>query len=435
MLKRFSKYVFQSVAGMIGISVYVLADTFFISVYAGADGLAVLNLILPVYGVIYAIGSMIGIGSATRYGINRAKGENVDCYFLQSVGWSILCSIPFVLLGIFVPGKVLALLGADAGLVALGKTYIRIILMGAPFFMCNYTVTAFARNDNAPSVAMAGSISGSIFNIVFDYVFIFPVGLGFSGAALATALCPLVTMSVCATHYLGKKCHIGFRWKKLSPKHLISCCQLGVSAFVGEISSAVIALVFNYLILGITGSIGVAAYGIVANMSIVGMCIFNGMAQGVQPLISECYGKGQSDYVKKLLRWGLNSVVIVEVAMVALVWGFTDVFVAVFNSENNPQLLEYAHSGLQLYFLGFLFAGVNIMLVAYFSATGNARPAIIGSLMRGAVAIVICAVVLSVLMGMNGVWLSFLASEMLTFVVILLLSKKKKPIKIKAFLN
>ena len=232
---------------------------------AGADGLAVLNLILPVYGVIYAIGSMIGIGSATRYGINRAKGENVDCYFLQSVGWSILCSIPFVLLGIFVPGKVLALLGADAGLVALGKTYIRIILMGAPFFMCNYTVTA---------------------------------------------LCPLVTMSVCAAHYLGKKCHIGFRWKKLSQKHLISCCQLGVSAFVGEISSAVIALVFNYLILGIAGSIGVAAYGIVANMSIVGMCIFNGMAQGVQPLISECYGKGQSDYVKKLLCWGLNSIVI-----------------------------------------------------------------------------------------------------------------------------
>ena len=75
MLKRFSKYAFQSVAGMIGVSIYVLADTFFISVYAGADGLAVLNLILPVYGLIYAIGSMIGIGSATRYGISKAKGD------------------------------------------------------------------------------------------------------------------------------------------------------------------------------------------------------------------------------------------------------------------------------------------------------------------------------------------------------------------------
>ena len=180
MLKRFSKYVFQSVAGMVGISVYVLADTFFISVYSGADGLAVLNLILPVFGIIYAIGAMIGIGSATRYGINKAKGENVDYYFFQSIGWSILCSIPFVLLGLFIPGKVLALLGADADLVALGKTYIRIILMAAPFFMCNYTVTAFARNDNATSIAMTGSIAGSIFNIIFDYIFIFPVGLGFS---------------------------------------------------------------------------------------------------------------------------------------------------------------------------------------------------------------------------------------------------------------
>ena len=425
MLQRFSKYVFQSVAGMVGVSVYVLADTFFISVYAGADGLAVLNLILPVYGLIYAIGSMIGIGSATRYGISRAKGEKADHYFTQAIAWSVLISIPFVLLGIFIPDKCLALLGADAGLAALGKTYLRIILMASPFFMSNYSVTAFARNDHATSIAMAGSLAGSIFNIVFDYIFIFPAGLGFSGAALATAFCPVVTMSVCMTHYLSKKCHIGFKWKKLSLRHLLSCCQLGVSAFVGEISSAVIALVFNFLILGIAGSIGVAAYGIVANLSIVGMSILNGLAQGVQPLISESYGKGEQKTVRKLLRWGLNSAIVVEIVMVVFVWLFTDPLVAVFNSENNPMLLKYAHTGLQLYFLGFLFAGINILLVAYFSATANARPAIIGSLLRGVIAIVICAVILSVILGMNGVWLSFLASEMITFVVILILSRKK----------
>ena len=85
MLKRFTRYVTQSVAGMIGISVYILADTFFISVYSGADGLAILNLILPVYGLIYAIGAMIGIGSATRYAISRTKGENTEHYFVQSV--------------------------------------------------------------------------------------------------------------------------------------------------------------------------------------------------------------------------------------------------------------------------------------------------------------------------------------------------------------
>lgn len=85
---QFFKYTSQSVAGMVGISVYILADTFFISLYSGADGLAVLNLILPVYGLIYAIGAMVGIGSATRYSICRARGENTDFYFVQSILWS-----------------------------------------------------------------------------------------------------------------------------------------------------------------------------------------------------------------------------------------------------------------------------------------------------------------------------------------------------------
>ena len=75
MLQKFFKYIFQSMAGMLGISVYILADTYFISVYSGADGLAVLNLILPVYGLIYAIGAMIGIGSATRYAIDRSESS------------------------------------------------------------------------------------------------------------------------------------------------------------------------------------------------------------------------------------------------------------------------------------------------------------------------------------------------------------------------
>ena len=148
-----------------GQSVYILADTFFISVSSGANGLAVLNLILPVFGIMFAIGSMIGIGSATRYGIRRAKGEEADHYFTQSISWAVLFSIPFMLIGIFFPDKFLALLGADAELIALGKTYLRIVLVFAPFFMCNYSVTAFARNDYATSTVMAGSLAGSAFNM------------------------------------------------------------------------------------------------------------------------------------------------------------------------------------------------------------------------------------------------------------------------------
>ena len=401
MLQKFFKYIFQSMAGMLGISVYILADTYFISVYSGADGLAVLNLILPVYGLIYAIGAMIGIGSATRYAIDRARGKSASFYFLSAVTWDILISIPLVLAGIFIPDKILQLLGADAGLTALGKQYLRIILAASPFFMSNYAFTAFARNDSAPAIAMLGSIAGSMFNIVFDYVFMFPAGLGLTGAALATAFCPLVTMIICSTHYLGKHNQVGFHFRAPSLRHLITCCQLGVSAFVGEISSAVIAIVFNFLLLG----------------------LFNGLAQGTQPLISESYGKGDHTQSRQFLTWGVIACLIVEALILVLTWSMTDPLIQIFNQEQNAELLHYAHSGLRLYFLGFLFAGINILLVAYFSAVAQPKPAIAGSLLRGAVAIIPCAVTLARLFGLNGVWLSFLASEMITFFAILLLAR------------
>ena len=199
-----------------------------------------------------------------------------------------------------------------------------------------------------------------------------------------------------------------------------------MSAFVGEISSAVITIIFNMLLLDIAGNTGVAAYGVVANTSIVGMSIFNGLAQGVQPLMSESYGKRNREQVKKLLQWGICTCLAAEIIIVAFIWAKTDLVIDIFNSEQNMQLLNYAHTGLRLYFLGFLVAGINILLVAYFAATDYVRPAIVGSILRGAVAIVICAVVFAKLFGINGVWMSFLGSETITLLVLLLMSGKKR---------
>lgn len=237
-------------------------------------------------------------------------------------------------------------------------------------------------------------------------------------------------MTICSTHFLSKKNQVEFQWKRPSIRHLVSCCQLGISAFVGELSSAIITIIFNMLILDIAGNVGIAAYGVIANLSLVVMSIFNGLAQGAQPLISQNYGQGKQENVRKLLKWSILSCLVLELVTVALSWGFTDGLIGIFNSENNLLLLNYAHTGLRIYFLGFLFAGINIMLVAYFSATDNARPAITGSLMRGIFAIAVSAVILSKLLGINGVWGSFLSSEVITFAVLLLLSRfQKKPQK------
>ena len=153
------------------------------------------------------------------------------------------------------------------------------------------------------------------------------------------------------------------------------------------------------------------------------MCLFNGLAQGTQPLISESYGKGDHPQIRQFLTWGIITCLVVEGLILGLTWGATDPLIQIFNQEQNAALLSYAHSGLRLYFLGFLFAGINILLVAYFSAVAQPKPAITGSLLRGAIAIVLCAITLAHLFGLNGVWLSFLASEMITFFAILLLAK------------
>ena len=430
MSTRFLHYVFQNVAAMIGVSVYILADTFFISLYGGANGIAFLNLVLPVYGLIFAIGAMIGVGAATRFTIKRAAGADSDFYFLQSVFWSLIASIPFILLGIFSPDSVLHLMGADQVLTELGCAYTRIFLIFAPFFMVNYTFTAFARNDNAPTIAMIGSISGSLFNIVFDYVLMFVLNLGLAGAAMATACSPLVTMAVCATHYLGKKNGVGFRWVAPKFRFLKKSCGLGVSAFIGEMSSAVTTVVFNMLILHYAGNIGVAAYGIIANVSLVAMAIMNGIAQGTQPLLSESFGKSDRKQLDVLLRYGIVAMLVAEVLIVGAIWLGTDGLIAIFNTEHSMELYGYAFSGLRMYFLGFLIVGLNVMLITYFAATNRPMQTLIGSLLRGVIAISLCAACLAVLFGMTGIWCSLLVSEGITFLVLLVLHRKQKKLTV-----
>lgn len=425
-MKRFIHYVSHSVAAMIGISVYILADTFFIASYSGSDGLAVLNLALPLYGMMNALGSMLGIGSATRYSIRKARGKDVSSFFLQSLFWNAVFSIPFLIGGLFFPRQILQILGADRELQDLGIPYVRTILPFAFFYMANYTTGAYVRNDNNPSNAMIGSVIASLFNIVFDYIFMFPMNMGMAGAALATGLSPIVGSAFCLLHYCSKKNTVPFGWQAPRFKHLCACCQLGLSNFVGEIANAVTITTFNMLILKISGNIGVASYGVVANVSAVCNAIFNGLAQGVQPLMSHSYGKKDIKSLKKYLQYGIGTALLFSLTIVFTVNFKSDFFISLFNSENNAGLHKYAAEGIHLYFWAFFFVGINTLLVSYFSATNNPKPAFLTSLIRGTFAIVFFALVLSSIWQMTGVWLAFPCSEAFSLLVILYFYKKEQ---------
>ena len=415
---QFTRYVSQNILGMIGLSAYVLADTFFISQAEGSRGITALNLVLPVYSLIFAIGAMIGTGSATRFKIHRARQEAcADTYFSNAIAFSLLFSLIFMAVGICIPDKLVALLGGNEEIVAVGTSYTRIFMSFAPFFMWNHIFNAFVRNDNAPSLAMVATLFSSLFNIVMDYILMFPLKMGMRGAALATAISPIVGICICSFHFLSRDNSIRFRVTMPSIRRLIQSCQLGVAAFVGEISSGVITMVFNFLILGLAGNVGVAAYGVVANTAIVATSIFNGVAQGAQPLLSDFYGKGSRKSVKKVFFLSAGTALALSILVVLFAHLSAEAITEVFNQEQNVQMAGYAVTGMKLYFIGYLFAGFNIIGTGFLSATEKARWAFVTSILRGFIAITVFAFLLSVLFGMTGVWLAFPASECLTAVI------------------
>ncbi len=403
---------------MTGVSLYILADTFFISVVGGSDGICALNLILPLYCVVFALAAMIGTGAATRYAIVKASGgADADRYFSNAVFFSIIVSLPFVLSGLIIPDKILILLGADADILNVGVTYLRTAMCFAPFFILNNTISSFVRNDGSPKIAMAATLISSLFNIVFDYIFMFPMKLGMFGAALATGISPIVSIIICMIHYFSKNNTIKFEWRLPSFKRLYLSCILGISGFIGEIASGVTGLVFNFILLSLAGNVGVAAYGIIANISIVCIAMFNGISQGLQPMASQAEGRGERDTKRRVLRHSLLIGIIVAIIIVSVCCVFAPFIVSVFNSEGSAELNNYGITGLRLYSIGFLFAGLNIIIAGFFGAVDRPRECAILSITRGVIAIVLFALLLSSLMGITGVWLAFAASEALTLVV------------------
>ncbi len=424
--KRLRGYIFPNVFAMVGVSLYILADTFFISASAGANGLTALNLALPLYSAIFAVGAMLGNGSATAFALEKSvPGNDADTYFSHSVMANLLISIPFVLVGIFMPDKLLALLGGDDVIVETGYVYVRTFLTCTPFFLLNSTFTSFVRNDGAPNVAMAATLISCLFNIVFDYVLMFPCGLGMFGAALATGLSPAVSIAVTLVHFFSPKNTIRFRILLPNIRKIVRACRLGIGYFVSEISGGISGFVFNRILLGLVGNIAVAAYGIVANISVVGTAIFSGVAQGLQPMASEAQGTGDTQARKAICRYSLKTGILIAAAIVLLLCVFAREVVAIFNSEHNAQMASLAVSNLRLYVLGFLPASVNIILCGYFGAIGRDRLCSVISISRGVVAIVLFAWLLSGLFGIVGVWIAYPVTELFTLIMALALILRK----------
>lgn len=414
-LKDFVKYVSSNIMGMIGLSCYILADTFFIARGIGADGLTALNLALPVYSVINGAGLMISMGGATRYSISRGNGDKQAFrdIFSHALYFTIILSILIVILGITSTKSLALLLGADDTTLAMTSSYLRILMLFTPFFMCNNLLTCFVRNDGAPELAMTGMLIGTLGNIILDYLFIFPLHLGMKGAAMATTAAPCMGILILSTHFWRRKNQFHFHIVRPSLRRLFDICALGASSLIAELSSGVVIIVFNLILLKISGNLGVAAYGIIVNIALVLISIYTGIAQGIQPIISRNYGSREYDSIKKALRYALLLSAALSVLSYAIMFLYATPITALFNKDENPILAAMAEQGIQMYFTALPFVGTNIIAAAYLSCINRPGQAFLLSGLRGFLLIIPVAFLLSFLFGMTGVWLAQPITELL----------------------
>ncbi len=423
----FLKYVSANVLGMIGYSCYILADTFFIARGIGSDALAALNLVLPAYSLMNGTGLMIGMGAASRYTISSTKPEGAlhRTIFTQALYVMAFAAVIFSSSGILFPYKIAAVLGADADTIGYAADYIRILLMFSPLFLGNNLLLSFVRNDGAPRLSMTAMIVGSLTNIVLDYVFIYPLGMGMTGAALATATAPVISMMIMSIHFIKKQNHFRPVRARLSLVRWGDICTLGVSSLITELSSGVVIIIFNYLILGLNGNTGVAAYGILANIALVLVSIYTGIGQGVQPIVSRYAGKDGERQRRSLRRYALTASLFFALLSYLLIAVFAVPLADLFNREHDPVLTDIASNGMRIYFVSLFFSGINIVAAAFLSSADRPKQAFSVSILRGFVLIIPIAWGLSVLFGLTGVWMAVPVTEACVCLLALIFLFKK----------
>lgn len=425
--KVFVNYLVPSVSATMVTSIYILADTMMIGRGIGANGLAALNILLPMYSTFYGFGMMCGIGGSVLFGFSRGKGEEQKARgyfttaFLLSVMFAVLSA---ALCNVFFE-PLLSFLGCTPAMREYAVPYGRILMTVSPCYVISCFLQAFVRNDGAPRLAMIGVVSGGISNVILDYIFIYMLRWGMGGAALATAMGSTLTILILSIHFFSKENHLKLGFEGgIGPKKAWEILSNGMSSFIMEVSGGLVMLLFNLQLLKYVGDIGVVVYGIISNVALVVTSLSNGIAQAAQPMISANYGAGNENRVRE----GRNLSIVTAMAAGVLFTasGFLiPVPIAELFLVPTEQIIAMAIPAIKLYFVSFVFSEWNIICGTYFQAIVKPQLSLMVTLLRGVVLNCVFVFVLPAMLGVNGIWLTVTVSEIITAVAVVWFMKRE----------
>ena len=425
--KLFTKMFVPTLLGMVSWSLLTVIDGVFVGRGVGSNGIAAINICYPIFLVLTGFALMVGMGASVVASIhlsqNNVKAARINV--TQAMWFSTFVAIGVMIFALLAPEQISYMLGASQTLMPLVRDYLVYLIPSGIMLMWSIVGLFIIRLDGSPKYAMWCNVVPAMLNIFFDWLFIFPLGMGVKGAAIASAISTVIG-GVMAFVYLVKYAHtLKMSGVKMSPvsltlsiRNIAYQCKIGFSALLGELTMAFVLFAGNYVFMKCLGDAGVGAYGVACYYTPFVFMFGNSIAQSAQPIISYNYGAGRWDRVHRTLAISVRAAVLSSLFSIIAFTLFPEQLVHLFIADSDPAA-QIAIEGFPYFATGFLFFILNLVAIGYLQSIEKVAASTIFALLRGVVFLFPAFLLLPQVMGVEGMWLALPLSELLTFIVVL----------------
>ncbi len=411
------QYSIPAIIAMVLTSLITVVDGYFIGNYVGEQGIAAVNLGLPVIYLFLSVGLMVSVGGVAIAGMALGAGDMEACgqVFRQTIVTTVVAAVMTGLLVALFFEPVLDVLGAKGLVREYFRTYYGILLLELVVMVVNSSFGMFIRGEGDPQYYMKVNVVSVLTNIALDYIFAAVLRAGIAGIASASLISALVSLGLILYFFLKKAKVYRLGRFSFSLDVLRRTLFNGSSEFIGEMSTGIAMFAYNYVIMRRIGVSGVTAFTIVGYVSYVFGMIVIGFGQGASPLVSFSYGAGEHGLAGRLRRRTNGMVCAIGAAVFVVMGLLSEWYSGLF--VKNDAIRGMVQSGMMIFMVSFFFSGINAVTSFYFTSIGKSLESAVISLSRGLVVLLACIFVLPAYLGMTGVWLAAPVTEFVTICI------------------
>lgn len=424
------RFTAPSIIMMIFTSIYGVVDGFFVSNYVGKTPFAAVNFIYPFLMILGTVGFMFGTGGSAI--VAKTLGENneekANRLFSFFVYISVALGAVIAVLAFIFIRPIAAALHAEGELLENCVLYGRIFILGLPMYVLQMEFQSFFVTAGKPGLGFLSTVAGGLTNMIFDALFIVVFKWGLAGAAAATVMGQCVGGIIPLAYFFRPNTSL-LRLGKMNfdGAALLKATTNGSSELMSNISMSLVSMLYNVQLIKYAGEDGVSAYGVLMYVNLVFLAIFIGYSIGTAPVIGYHYGAKNPAEIGSILK---KSFVIIGISSLAML-GFSEVMAGPLSRifvGYDPALYEMTVHGFRIFSFQFLFAGVSIFASSFFTALSNGGVSAMISFLRTLVFQTAAILLLPLIWKLDGIWISIVAAELVSFVVslIYIAAKRKK---------